>query len=88
MSKRKLAGWPGFVANLEKFAGLPADSRVSPEVRAKRAATTLRNSLTAVEYWEIVGRALMGEETRRMGIPEQTRALASIYWPLTVSTNV
>lgn len=31
--------------------------------------------------------ALKGEEFDRSEIPEQTKALAAIYWPLSVSTN-
>jgi len=87
MSRPKLAGWEGFVANLEKTAP-PRDCFDGHlEVRAQRAAATIRNSHTEEQFWEIVGEALKDEAFERSGIPGQTEALAAIYWPLTVSTN-
>lgn len=87
MSRPKLAGWEGFVANLEKVVPTRETSGAHLDVRAQRAAATIRNSHTEREFWGIIGDALKGEEFDELGIPEQTEALAAIYWPLTVSTN-
>lgn len=86
MSRRKLAGWDGFVANLEKLVpdrGTPGGL----EVRAQRAVEAIRNGLNGQPFWEIIRDALKGEDFDKPVIPEQTEALAAIYWPLTVSTN-
>ena len=87
MSRTKLAGWEGFVANLEKNAPPGETSGAHLEVRAQRAASTIRNGHSEEQFWRIIGDALKGEDFDRPGIPEQTEALAAIYWPLTVSTN-
>jgi hypothetical protein len=87
MSRKKLTGWEGFVDNLEKCAYNETTSGTHPEVRAQRAAATIRNSHNEEDFWGIIAGALKGEEFEKPDIPEQTQALASIYWPLTVSTN-
>ncbi len=87
MSRRKLAGWEGFVGKLEELADHSPTGGGHLEVRAQRAAATIRNSHTEEEYLEIIGDALKGEEFDQSAIPGQTEALAAIYWPLSVSTN-
>jgi hypothetical protein len=87
MSRPKLAGWDTFVDNLEKITPGREPDNGHLEIRAQRAAATIRNSHTEQQFWEIIAGALKSDEYDRLGVPEQTDALASIYWPLTVSTN-
>src|SRR5262249_43551888 len=56
------------------------------EVRAQRAIAALRNSHNEEEFRGILTTALKGENFDQ-GVPEQTQALAEIYWPLTITTN-
>jgi hypothetical protein len=86
MSRRKLAGWEGFVQNLEKVAFQSPELSGHIEVRAQRAIAALRNSKDEKEFRNILIASLKGEEFDK-GLPEQTKALAEIYWPLTISTN-
>ena len=86
MSRKKLAGWEGFVQYLEKEACQSPEPSHHIEVRAQRAIAALRNSKDEKEFRNILTEALKGEEFHK-GLPEQTQALAEIYWPLTVSTN-
>jgi hypothetical protein len=58
-----------------------------PEIKAQRCAATIRNSCSEKAYWEIIEETLRGEDFEKSGLPEQTEALAEIYWPLTISTN-
>lgn len=86
MGRNKLAGWEGFVRNLEIGARLPLSDE-HPEIRAQRAVAKIRNSKNENGLLDFVRRALQGEKFDDPWIPAQTSALAAIYWPLTVSTN-
>ena len=57
------------------------------EVRAQRAIAALRNSCNDEEFRAILTASLKGEDFDEPRLPEQTQALAEIYWPLTISTN-
>ncbi|HTU48284.1 MAG TPA: SIR2 family protein [Bryobacteraceae bacterium] len=86
MSRKKLADWNHFVSALEEQACSSSNREEHLEVRAQRAAETIRNSQSDEDFWEILKKALRGEEFDK-AVPEQTTALAEIYWPLTISTN-
>src|SRR5947209_11331198 len=67
MSRKKLAGWEGFVANLEKLACSASNSDKHPKIRAQRSAATIRNSTSEMQYWGKLGEALKGEEFDKAG---------------------
>ena len=101
MSRPKLASWERFVSNLEQIlideglvtrpeTAVPSQcpsSSAHLAIKAQRIAATIRNSRSPCEFWSVIAKALRGEDFEISGIPEQTQALAEIYWPLTVSTN-
>jgi hypothetical protein len=88
MSRRKLAGWEGFVQNLEKEVAIQSPELSGHiEVRAQRAIAALRNSCDDEGFRATLTEALKGEDFDKPGPPDQTLALAEIYWPLTISTN-
>lgn len=87
MSRPKFTDWKGFIDKLGKAAGVSDDSEGQIEVKAQRIAETIRNGHDEQDFWHIVSEALQGETSGEPGIPEQTEALAAIFWPLTVSTN-
>jgi len=87
MSRTKLADWKGFVSKLEAHVGAPSNSGTHLDTRAQRAVATIRNSSTEEEFWRSINSALEGESFNTPDTPGQTRALAAIYWPLTISTN-
>jgi hypothetical protein len=87
MSRKKFAGWGTFVGELEKRAGLCPNQNEHIDVTAQRAASTIRNGHNEHDAWKIIAESLRGEDFDKPNIPEQTAALANIYWPLTISTN-
>ena len=87
MSRRKLAGWDRFVENLEQVAFQSPELSGHIEVRAQRAIAALRNSYNDEEFRAKLTTSLKGEDFDEPGLPDQTLALAEIYWPLTISTN-
>lgn len=80
----------GFLKELDKEADkdLPADPydqhESSPEVRAQRAATIIRNARGHECLMSVIRKALLSKPSL---FPPQTAALAAIQWPLIVSTN-
>lgn len=91
MSAPSLTLWEGFLKKLEFEANkdMPADSdkrEDSPEVRAQRAATVIRNARGNACFISVVRAALLSSQFPA-GIPPQTTALAAIKWPIIVSTN-
>ena len=89
MSVKKLALWQDFVRKLEDEAGVTAASDEPErekhlEVRAQRACEKIRNSYGRKCFQSSIGRALRGTSQE---LPPQTAKLASIRWPLVVSTN-
>ena len=87
MSRPNLVDWDGFVNNLAKVADVDPMSNGHPELAAQRAVATIRNSHSEKEFFDIIGKALRNGASDEAEIPKQTEALASIYWPLTISTN-
>jgi hypothetical protein len=90
MSRPHCADWPGLIRGLESASqvdGLPPlTPDTKPEMliqRANRAVRMLR-SRSASEFEAALREALF---VRRDSVPEQTVALARIWWPLVVSTN-
>jgi hypothetical protein len=87
MSRPRLADWEGFVENLERLAGI-TPSPGEPQVRAQRAAAKIRNSGTAESFFAKIRESLkVANGYAGPKIPPQTKALAQIFWPLTISTN-
>jgi len=87
MSRKKFAAWRTFVDKLAERAHLCPSDNDHIDVRAQRAASTIRNGHNEHDAWEIIAETLQGEDFKKPDIPEQTAALAEIYWPLTISTN-
>ena len=88
MSFPKLALWAQFVQRLEIEADIrePCDAESGNEldVRAQRACAKIQNSRGRSCFLESISAALKGSSDE---IPPQTTSLASIRWPLVVSTN-
>jgi hypothetical protein len=88
MSAPNLATWEPFVLNLEKDAGVTTPSHPSLDIRAQRAADAIRNSRGRECFLTSVGEAIKGKNfDPGSDFPPQTKALAAIYWPLSISTN-
>jgi hypothetical protein len=88
MSAGRLALWDEFVTNLEAEAGVHYKKswKWTQDVRAQRACTTLRNGHGRSFFLDAVGKALTPERASQ-DLPTATQELASIRWPLVVSTN-
>lgn len=88
MSAGRLALWDEFVENLENEAGnVSSESlKLSNDVRAQRACTRIRNSRGRACFLDSIGKALIHKGALQE-MPLQTTNLASIRWPLVVSTN-
>src|SRR5262245_8675793 len=99
MSYPRLHLWKEFVANLEEqarairgqpalaaepVAGYPEARANQLTGRAQRASTVLRNACRPDQFFEAVQSALRNADT---AVPEQTEALATIAWPLVITTN-
>ena len=84
MSVPKLVLWENFVRNLENEAGLKKKRGKHLEERAQRASVKIRNSRGRSCFLESIAKALLGTSP---DFPPQTTKLASIRWPLVVSTN-
>ena len=90
MSRPNCADWPGLIKGLEVDAKIkeqpPIDRQTKSEDlirRADRAVRKLRSG-AANEFGDAFRRSLFGETA---SVPEQTAALAEIWWPLVLSTN-
>jgi SIR2-like protein len=92
MSRPNCAGWPGLIGGLEREAGVssmgldpPTDKTPAPELiqRANRAVRRLRASEERA-FADALRRALF---TTTEPAPRQTLELASIWWPLVLTTN-
>src|SRR5260370_19269479 len=88
MSAGRLALWDKFVENLECEADIVNDEslKLTFEVRAQSACTKIRNSHGRECFLDAIRNALMIKGAPS-DIPLQTTSLASICWPLVVSTN-
>ncbi|MSP60263.1 MAG: SIR2 family protein [Myxococcales bacterium] len=84
MSRDVCPSWDGFIAALERVAGLPAIAGSTDVVRRAHHAVRRLRSDGPVRFHAAVTEAL---GARRAEAPEQTRALAAIHWPLTITTN-
>lgn len=88
MSARKLTLWDEFLAKFEQEAELdPAEcqaSKLTPDARAQRAGTLIKNRYGRDHFLDSVREALKGASTE---FPEQTTRLSELCWPLVVSTN-
>lgn len=87
MSVPRLALWKEFVRQLEDEAGIrsPDDDKGNDlDVRAQRACAKLQNSRGPACFLKSLSNALTGTSDC---VPPQTTRLASIRWPLVVSTN-
>jgi hypothetical protein len=90
MSRPHCADWPGLIRGLEHTAGIsnvPAlDANTKTEdliQRANRAVRKLRSG-AAGEFEDALRQSLF---VKKDSVPEQTSALAKIWWPLVLSTN-
>jgi hypothetical protein len=86
MSAPSCPTWNDFIRGLEQRAGMDStESRSADELmrRADRALAVLR--LQGADIRQVVGQLLYSED--RSDLPKQSRALASIEWPLVLTTN-
>src|SRR5262245_61152977 len=90
MSRPHCADWPGLIRGLEAAAGIsnvpPLDANTKSEdliQRANRAVRKLRSG-AAGEFEDALRQSLF---VKKDSVPEQTSALAKIWWPLVLSTN-
>jgi hypothetical protein len=83
--------WQGFVENLEKRAGLfePGKKMENIVPRAHQAVRLLRAGLVDAEFRAQVRDALWKDMQPPAGVEPtpQTCALASVWWPLVLTTN-
>jgi hypothetical protein len=100
MSMPSCRGWEALVVDLEAAAGTPADAsptestqsatatKPRPEelIRRVAAATRRLKSAATGEFDEAFAKGLFDPKYRNT-IPEQTEAIAAIWWPLTLTTN-
>jgi hypothetical protein len=93
MSRRTVSDWEGFVRRLEREAGLsengtPAGTPPEREELIRRANRAVR-VLKAQEPGRFARavRASLADHAGAEAIPEQTRSLARLWWPLVLSTN-
>jgi hypothetical protein len=86
MSTPLLNLWEPFVDRLERAAGIVPDVHATPEMRAQRASTKIRNNCGTQHLNETLRMALEAPGTDSP-VPRQTVALAAIRWPLVISTN-
>src|SRR5262245_14483920 len=85
MSTPRLALWDEFVENLEKNFEQHQDHRaISPDVRAQRDCTRIRNTQGPEKFIAAVRGAL---EKNSDASQANLLSLAKIRWPLVVSTN-
>lgn len=89
MSRPHCADWTGLIKGLENEAGIK-EPGLSPGTksedliqRANRAVRKLRSGAPQ-EFENALAKSLF---IGRDSLPEQTRALTSIWWPLVISTN-
>jgi hypothetical protein len=83
MSSPTCRSWQDFVSALETKAALPANLSAGLMQRAMFALQCLRRK--AVDVAEAIEEAVYTPGGN--GIPDQTLALANLYWPLICSTN-
>jgi hypothetical protein len=90
MSRPNCADWPSLIKRLEEVARIqelpPIDKETKSEDlirRADRAVRKLRSG-AANEFGDAFRKSLFSEIA---SVPEQTSALAEIWWPLVLSTN-
>ncbi|MEA3050317.1 MAG: hypothetical protein QOG84_2153 [Sphingomonadales bacterium] len=92
ISRPRCPGWIGFIEQLEAAAGIgDAVGIASSDLirRASRATRVLRNR-SAVALTEAVRTAIYGTTAATPDpgdVPEATKALADIWWPLVITTN-
>jgi hypothetical protein len=93
MSRPTCTDWPTFIRALEAATGRSEkarlDSKTPRDVLVRRANRAVR-SLKRREHGEFakkIRKSLVTQEAGTGSIPSQTRALASIWWPLVLSTN-
>jgi hypothetical protein len=90
MSTPMLTLWEPFVERLEQRARelrlTAGHTRFgeSLDARVQRTCARIKNSLGHEGFLKCVGHALRGEAGK---VPDQTKALAAIRWPLAISTN-